>query len=218
MANFLDRDRLFSGLDQLNLKLTDDQIYKIDHYSALLFKWNKTFNLTAITDKNEVLTHHILDSLATIPVFEKYLNRGASLLDVGSGGGLPGIPLAIMFPECKINLVDTVGKKTAFLTQVALTLKLSNVNVIHNRVEKIKESQFDLISSRAFSSLRLFIDLTKDLLKSDGYWIALKGQYPHSELSELKNAFSYQVQTISVPFLSEDRNIVIISNNHHTAS
>ena len=111
-------------------------------------------------------------------------------------------------------MIDTVGKKTAFLTQVALTLKLSNVTVLHDRVENVHADNFDLISSRAFASLSLFIKLSKHLLKPDGFWLALKGQYPTDELQQIENNFKYSVLPIQVPFLEENRNIVIIPNDN----
>lgn len=209
---FLDQERLIRGVEELGLSLSADQLAKLDQYASILYKWNKTYNLTSIEDKESVLTLHILDSLASVPTFNKYLSSGSHLLDVGSGGGLPGIPLAIMFPHCNITLVDTVGKKTAFLTQVALNLKLNNVKVIHNRVEKLNGLKYDVISSRAFSSLDNFVFLTRNLINANGYWIALKGQYPEEELLNLASDIKYQVFDIKVPFLNQNRTIVILSN------
>lgn len=214
MAVFLDDKRFSEGLKRLSLNITDEQKEKLDLFASLLFKWNKTFNLTSLTNKDDILTHHILDSLAAVSVFQKYIKPGCRLLDVGSGGGLPAIPMAIIFPDCSFTLIDTVGKKTAFLTQVALTLKLSNVTVLHDRVENVHADNFDLISSRAFASLSLFIKLSKHLLKPDGFWLALKGQYPTDELQQIENNFKYSVLPIQVPFLEENRNIIIIPNDN----
>lgn len=210
MSNFLDLNRLIKGLGELNLSLTDNQIQQIDAYAEMLFKWNKTFNLTSITDKEEVLTHHILDSLATVSTFSHYLLPGRSLLDVGSGGGLPAIPLAIVFPDSFVSMIDPVGKKTAFLTQTGVYLKLKNIKVIHNRVENITAPLYDVISSRAFSSLSSFVSLSNHLLKDDGIWIALKGKNPSDELLELGENFTNKVISVSVPFLPEERNLVLI--------
>ena len=213
MANFfLDHERLIKGAEELGLSLSADQLAKLDQYASILYKWNKTYNLTSIEDKDSVLNLHILDSLASVPVFNEYLSCGSRLLDVGSGGGLPGVPLAIMFPNCNITLVDTVGKKTAFLTQVALNLKLNNVQVIHNRVEKLNRLKYDVITSRAFSSLDNFVFLTRHLISANGHWIALKGQYPEEELVNLASDIKYHIIDINVPFLNQNRTIAILSN------
>ena len=213
MSDFLDLKKIIQGAEDLHLFLSDDQIYQIDTYAQMLFKWNKTFNLTSITDKDELLTHHILDSLATVPIFSNYLLPGKCLLDVGSGGGLPAIPLAIMFPDSFVSMIDTVGKKTAFLTQVGVHLKLKNVEVIHNRVEKLNNRLFDVISSRAFSSLSDFVHLSEHLLTDDGVWIALKGKNPEKELSNLNHSSHGKILNFSVPFLNEERNLVIIEKD-----
>ena len=128
MMFFLDQKKLQEGIKELNLSVSEKQLQMLDKYSELLFKWNKTYNLTAITDKDDVLTHHILDSLSVVNVFKNYLAPNGSMLDVGSGGGLPAIPIAVMLPNCKVSMVETVGKKAAFLRQVTLNLKLTNLN------------------------------------------------------------------------------------------
>jgi len=196
----------------LDIVLSNEQIQMIDAYSALLYKWNKTYNLTSITNNDDVLTHHILDSLAAVPIFKRYVFEGAKVLDVGSGGGLPAIPLAIACPDVSVSLVETVGKKTAFLTQVALSLKLKNVKVFNSRVENLKNLSFDVISSRAFSSLENFINLSSHLIKPEGCWVALKGQVPVDEINSIRDSFRTEIVQISVPFLNEDRNIVVIFN------
>ena len=196
----------------MDIVLSNEQIQMIDAYSALLYKWNKTYNLTSITNNDDVLTHHILDSLAAVPIFKRYVFEGAKVLDVGSGGGLPAIPLAIACPDVSVSLVETVGKKTAFLTQVALSLKLKNVKVFNSRVENLKNLSFDVISSRAFSSLENFINLSSHLIKPEGCWVALKGQVPVDEINSIRDSFRTKIVQISVPFLNEDRNIVVIFN------
>ena len=212
MQGFLNKVRLLEGIKCLDIVLSNEQIQMIDAYSALLYKWNKTYNLTSITNNDDVLTHHILDSLAAVPIFKRYVFEGAKVLDVGSGGGLPAIPLAIACPDVSVSLVETVGKKTAFLTQVALSLKLKNVKVFNSRVENLKNSSFDVISSRAFSSLENFINLSSHLIKPEGCWVALKGQVPVDEINSIRDSFRTEIVQISVPFLNEDRNIVVIFN------
>lgn len=214
MPNFLNIDRLLSGLNQLNLDISDHQVAQLDAYASMLYKWNKTYNLTSITSVEDVLTHHILDSIATVPVFVDYLRDSSSLLDVGSGGGLPAIPLAIMFPHSFISMVDTVGKKAAFLTQVGVVLKLANIHVYHNRVEKLRGPIFDVISSRAFSSLSTFISLSDHLLKNNGTWIALKGQCPTNEIKNIETTFESKIVPLFVPYLNEERNIVVIKRKY----
>ena len=212
MQGFLNKVRLLEGIKCLDIVLSNEQIQMIDAYSALLYKWNKTYNLTSITNNDDVLTHHILDSLAAVPIFKRYVFEGAKVLDVGSGGGLPAIPLAIACPDVSVSLVETVGKKTAFLTQVALSLKLKNVKVFNSRVENLKNLSFDVISSRAFSSLENFINLSSHLIKTEGCWVALKGQVPVDEINSIRDSFRTEIVQISVPFLNEDRNIVVIFN------
>ena len=215
MQGFLNKVRLLEGIKCLDIVLSNEQIQMIDAYSALLYKWNKTYNLTSITNNDDVLTHHILDSLAAVPIFKRYVFEGAKVLDVGSGGGLPAIPLAIACPDVSVSLVETVGKKTAFLTQVALSLKLKNVKVFNSRVENLKNLSFDVISSRAFSSLENFINLSSHLIKPEGCWVALKGQVPVDEINSIRDSFRTEIVQISVPFLNEDRNIVVIFNQYN---
>lgn len=212
MQGFLNKVRLLEGIKCLDIVLSNEQIQMIDAYSALLYKWNKTYNLTSITNNDDVLTHHILDSLAAVPIFKRYVFEGAKVLDVGSGGGLPAIPLAIACPDVSVSLVETVGKKTAFLTQIALSLQLKNVKVFNSRVENLKNLSFDVISSRAFSSLENFINLSSHLIKPEGCWVALKGQVPVDEINSIRDSFRTEIVQISVPFLNEDRNIVVIFN------
>lgn len=207
--SFLDINRLQNGLAELGLCATDHQLEQLDLFAEMLFKWNKTYNLTAISSKEDVLTHHILDSLSVIPLFKSEAIDGAKILDVGSGGGLPAIPLAIMCPSFSISMVDTVGKKAAFLTQCCVSLRLLNAKAFHSRVENLNGDKYDVITSRAFASLKLFTDLTKHLLKDDGCWLALKGPGVLDEILELTNDISLEENfAIKVPFLDEKRCLV----------
>lgn len=206
---FLDRKLLEKGLEELGIPATEEQLSQLDRFSELLFKWNKTYNLTAIRSKEDLLTHHILDSLAVIPQLKTYLSRGGRILDVGSGGGLPAIPLAIMIPEVNVTMVDAVGKKVAFLTQCCLSLNLCNARAVHSRVEKMQDEPYDIITSRAFAALDLFTELTKSLLKTQGVWLALKGPGVGVEYPKLSSdVVVSKVFRIRVPFLEEERCLV----------
>jgi len=166
-----------SGIDLLS-----EQSERLLNYLSLLLKWNKAFNLTAITNPKEALDLHLLDSVVVSPAIKDY----SSLLDVGTGGGLPGIPLAILNPEKQFTLLDTNGKKTRFLKQVVYELGLDNVTVINQRVQDFKnQSGYACILSRAFASLSDMVVWTEHLLAEGGHWLAMKGQYPQQELDEL---------------------------------
>jgi 16S rRNA (guanine527-N7)-methyltransferase len=166
------------GLDGLEVSVSRETQEKLLAYLALLQKWNKVYNLTAVRDPLEMVTLHLLDSLSVLPHVQ-----AKSLLDVGSGGGLPGIVLAICLPNLQVTTIDTVQKKAIFMRQVKGELGLSNLQVIHARVESYQPSEkFDAIISRAFSELALFVNLTKHLLAQNGQWLAMKGQMPHGEL------------------------------------
>ncbi len=177
----------------------------LQKYLFLLAKWNQTYNLTAIQDLPTMITHHIIDSLTIAP----YLT-GKHILDVGSGAGLPGIPLAIVFPHLQIELLDSNGKKTRFLQEVQRQLNLSNITVTQARVETYApEYYFDTIMCRAFSHIKQFLSLTKHLLISKGRWLAMKGQYPGAELINI----SYPYTITSYQITNCDRCIVAIENN-----
>lgn len=209
--SFLNIDLLKNGVEAIGLNLTTAQFEQLDRFSALLFKWNKTYNLTSIRSKEDVLSHHILDSLAVVPYFDHYLKEGSRLLDVGSGGGLPAIPYAICRPDIYVELVETVGKKTAFLTQVCVELGLKNVQIHNSRVENLRVTPFNAISSRAFSSLALFTNLSNHLLNDNGVWLALKGRLPEDEISELdRSVIVTEMNEISVPLLNEKRHLIIL--------
>ncbi|HVL77369.1 MAG TPA: 16S rRNA (guanine(527)-N(7))-methyltransferase RsmG, partial [Noviherbaspirillum sp.] len=175
-------ERLRAGVDALQLQLDDGQIGKLIDYLGLLAKWNAVYNLTAVRDPAQMVVQHLLDSLAAVPAFAGAHN----VLDVGAGGGLPGIVLAIARPEMQLTLVDTVHKKTAFLTQVKAELGLANVSVHHARVEQMQVAQkFDVITSRAFAELNDFVTWSGHLLADGGCFIALKGVRPDDEVARL---------------------------------
>ena len=196
---------LAAGLAELGLDLPEAAQHKLLAFRDLLLKWNKTYNLTALRDPQQAIAHHLLDSLAILP----YLGDGA-LLDVGSGGGLPGIPLAIARPGLPVTLVDTVQKKASFLQQAAIELGLKNVTVHQARVEEM-HGQFAQISSRAFAELALFVDLTHHLLAPGGRWLAMKGLRPDAEIARLAAGIAVEaVVPLAVPGLDAERHLIIL--------
>lgn len=179
-------------------------------FGALLRRWNAVHNLTAIRRDEDLLTHHLFDSLSLVPQFER-ITRGGPVraLDVGSGGGLPGIVLAIAAPQAQVTLVDAVQKKCAFLTQARVELDLGNVEVVHARVEVLRDPGFDVIVSRALASLTQFTAWTRHLLKRDGVWLAMKGRLPEAELDELPDDVrAVAVIPLAVPGLGQQRHLV----------
>ena len=202
-------DELRLGALQLGLDLSSAQQQQLMAYLALLNKWNKAYNLTAVRDPAEMVSRHLLDSLSVVPHVEQ---GGARWLDVGSGGGMPGIPLAIMFPERNFTLLDSNGKKTRFLTQVKLELKLANVDVVHSRVEQFRPPQpFTDITSRAFSSLEDFANWTRHLGDKDSRWLAMKGVQPDDELQALPTDFQLQsCVVLKVPGCQGQRHLLIL--------
>ena len=176
------------------IKLSSGESEQLLQYLSALLKWNKAFNLTAITDPQQALDLHLLDSVAVSPQIKNY----ASLLDVGTGGGLPGIPLAILNPEKQFTLLDTNSKKTRFLKQVVYELSLNNVQVVNKRVQDFEsQSGYACILSRAFASLIDMVGWTEHLLAKDGHWLAMKGQYPQQELADLMQAFDNKVELLN---------------------
>ena len=206
---------LRQGVVDLALSLDDAQIAKLLDYLALIEKWTKVYNLTAVRDPAEMLTHHLLDSLAVIAPLQKQLAEGGAtvsvpvkLLDVGSGAGLPGIVIAICCPGMQVDCVDTVAKKIAFIRQVAATLRLPNLQGLHARVESLVQ-KYDVISSRAFASLLDFTQWSKAALGEQGVWLAMKGKDPAEELAALPPSVSvFHVEQLKVPGLDADRCIV----------
>ena len=197
--------RLAAGLAQLGIDLPEAAQQQLLAFRDLLLKWNKTYNLTALRDPEQAISHHLLDSLAILP----HVGPGP-LLDVGSGGGLPGIPLAIARPDLSVRLVDTVQKKTTFLQQAAIQLGLKNVAVDHARVETLAGG-YAQISSRAFAELRLFVNLTRHLLAPGGRWLAMKGVRPDDEIAVLPaGVMVEQIIPLHVPGLDAERHLIIL--------
>lgn len=201
----MSRAKLEDGLLTLGLPASDEVMGRLLAYRDLLLKWNKVYNLTALRDPAQVLSHHILDSLAIHPWVQ-----GKHLLDVGSGGGLPGIPLAIVLPAMQVHSVDAVQKKVSFQRQAAIELGLSNFASEHARVENLS-GQYDLIVSRAFSSLVDFTGLTRHLLAAHGTWLAMKGVVPDDEMQGLASGIQVTgVHRLSVPGLEAERHLITL--------
>ncbi len=210
----LDARALAAGAATLGLALTDIQIKALSSFGELLTRWNRVYNLTAIRVGERMLTHHLLDSLSLVPplvaVGARQSQAPLRVLDVGSGGGLPGIPLAIACPHVEVTMVDTVQKKTAFLTQAAVELHLTNVRVLHARVENLT-GQFDVITSRAFAALADFVGWTRHLLAPGGCWLAMKGRLDPAELAALPSSVSVSASLpLRVPGLAEERHLLEI--------
>jgi 16S rRNA (guanine527-N7)-methyltransferase len=209
----MSRAVLTDGLVRLGLTLTVSQVDQLMAYLALLQKWNRVYNLTAVRDPGEMLTHHLLDSLAAvIPLRRQAAGRALRLLDVGSGGGLPGVVIAITCPELDVSCVDTVGKKAAFIQQAAATLKLPHLHGVHARVETLRADEgagFDVIASRAFASLADFTAWSRAALNPGGVWMAMKGKDPVDEIAALPaDVAVFHVEPLSVPGLDAERCIV----------
>ena len=208
------RAPLEAGLQALGLDLTPAQIDTLMEFQALLGKWNKVYNLTAVRDPQEMLTHHLLDSLAAVPALQRHLAQmparegRTAMLDVGSGGGLPGVVFAICCPQIDVHCVDTVGKKAAFIQQAAATLRLPNLRGIHSRVEQLT-TRYPLISCRAFASLVDFTSWSRQALEEGGTWLAMKGKHPDDEISALPaDVQVFHVEPLKVPGLDAERCIL----------
>ena len=194
--------------DALGLAPSARQLQALADYLALLQRWNQTYNLTAVRDPAAMLSHHLADCLAVLAPLDAQLKQGR-VLDVGSGGGLPGAVLAIMRPDLDITCVDTVGKKAAFIRQAAGQLALPNLHAAHARVEQLRLAPFDLITSRAFASLADFVALSRPLLAPQGVWMAMKGKRPSDELAALLSDVAvFHVEPLIVPGLDAERCLV----------
>lgn len=207
MSNAL-LQQIARGAEKLGISLTDLQLQQLDAYLQLMIKWNKAYNLTAIREPERMVSLHLLDSLAVYP----YLKDASSIIDVGTGGGLPGVVLAIMNPQQSITLLDSNGKKTRFLVQVKAALNLENLTVINSRVEEYQpEEPFAMIVSRAFASLADMVHWCRHLLAEKGCFMAMKGQYPEEEIEAI--AQHYQVThcyPLQVPGVEGERHLLAI--------
>jgi 16S rRNA (guanine527-N7)-methyltransferase len=203
------RSSLEEGIRRLSLTLSDHQTGLLLDYLALIRKWTRVYNLTAVRDPAEMLTHHLLDSLAVIlPLRRQTGGQAVKLLDVGAGAGLPGVVIAICCPEISVTCVDTVAKKAAFIQQVAVTLKLPNLRALHARVETLTDG-YDVVASRAFASLADFVTWSRAALREGGGWMAMKGRAPDAEVEVLPAwATVASVEALSVPGLNEERCLV----------
>jgi 16S rRNA (guanine527-N7)-methyltransferase len=200
---------LSAGIQALGLNLSDDRQKLLLDYVALIQKWNKVYNLTALRDPADMLSHHLLDSLTAVaPLARHAQGQAIRVLDVGSGGGLPGVVLAICMPELNVTCVDTVAKKAAFVQQVAVSLKLPNLRGIHARVESLTDP-YQVICSRAFASLPDFVSWSRSALAEGGVWMAMKGKHPQDEIKALPSDVKvFHVEPLAVPGLDVERCMV----------
>lgn len=210
--------KLSALLQTLALSVSDEQVRQLAAYMALLKKWNQVYNLTALREEAQMFTLHLADCLAAVPLMQRFLppvaGGGVQVLDVGSGGGLPGVVLAILWPQVTVHCVDTVGKKAAFIAQVAAQLGLKNLKAHHARVENLKAQdlgEMQIITCRAFAALPDFVKWTAHLLAPNGVWLGMKGQDPEQEIQSLPSGVVWQ-QTLAlqVPDLEAQRCLVVM--------
>lgn len=203
------RQTLCQGLEALQLALNELQVEQLLKFIKLIEKWNKAYNLTAVRDLREMVSLHLLDSLAILPHIKL-----ATIADIGTGAGLPGIPLAIALPDCQFTLVDSNSKKTRFVQQAVLELQLNNVEVVHSRVELLQPKHlFSTVISRAFASMPDILALTQHLQADNGVLLAMKGQVPAQELAVLSE--TYRVIPISVPGIDAERCLIELERSLH---
>ncbi len=202
---------LREGLREIGQPFTEEAVETLYRYVELLAKWNRVYNLTAVRDTAQMVHMHILDSASVIGLF----NSARSVLDVGTGAGLPGIPLAVLRPEIRVTMLDTIAKKTTFVRQVINELCIRNASVVTERVEKYRpEALFDVVISRAFSDLKDFVENAGHLLAAGGQMLAMKGQYPHDEIARVPAPFRVMdVHMLSVPGLDAQRHLVVIEKS-----
>jgi 16S rRNA (guanine527-N7)-methyltransferase len=203
---------LRQGVAQLGMELTHAQIEALLQYLALVAKWNRVYNLTAVRDPQEMLSHHVLDCLAMIAPLQRHLSQqglaSVELLDVGAGAGLPGVVIAVCCPMIRVSCVDTVAKKAAFVQQVAATLGLTNLQGLHARVERLQQ-RYDVVTARAFASLVDFTAWSVSSLNEQGVWLAMKGRHPQQELEQLPASVEvFHVEQLQVPQLDAERCVV----------
>lgn len=210
------RPALQDVIAQLALDVSQAQVDALLGYLALLQRWNATYNLTAVREPAQMLTQHLADCLAVVGPLRRELGaRPGRLLDVGSGGGLPGVVIAILNPAIAVTCVDTVGKKAAFVQQVAGELRLGNLRAEHSRVERMRSGTFDVVTSRAFASLRDFVRMTRGQLTPGGFWMAMKGKPPADELAQLPDDIEvFHVEQIAVPGMDAERCVVWMRSKH----
>jgi 16S rRNA (guanine527-N7)-methyltransferase len=206
---------IVDGAHELGVDLTARQGEQLARFAALLVRWNAVHNLTAIDAPETVLSHHLLDSLSLLPAISHIVGQKAiRVLDVGAGGGLPGIPLAIAKPDWHVTLVDKVQKKVAFLTQARVELGLVNLECVHARAEALTTGPFDLIVSRAFASLEEFVRVSARLIAPGGWWAAMKGALPRAEIAQLASAFPEvrvaDIVKLDVPRLGAERHLILL--------
>lgn len=200
-------DQLQDGMKNLGLSPHPNGIAKLLDYLSLMVKWNKTYNLTAIREPEKMLTHHLLDSLSVVPHLQ-----GEAIIDIGSGAGLPGIPIALSKPETHVTMLDSNQKKTTFIRQACIQLTLNNASVTSERAENWKpEKNYDVVISRAFSDLATFIQVAGHLCLSGGRMYAMKGTYPHDEISQIPASVNVeQIIPLAVPGLEAERHLVVM--------
>jgi len=211
-AGALDPDAIRDASADLGVLLSDGQAALLTAFAALLMKWNRVHNLTALESPADILSHHVLDSLSVVPELVRIgAGREQRILDVGAGGGLPGVPVAVALPESQVTMLDRVQKKTAFLQQVCLELMLSNTAVVHSRVEEFRTPPFDVIVSRAFGALAAMVRMTSHLIAPTGSWVAMKGVYPAEEISALPSTVELaHAVKLRVPLLDAERHLVVL--------
>ncbi len=207
--------QLAAAASTMGLTLSGATLQRLMEYLGLLQRWNKVYNLTALRDPDEMLSHHLIDCLAALPALRRQVatltDGPMRILDVGSGGGLPGVVLAVAQPDWQVSCVDTVAKKSSFIRQVAAELRLGNLRGLHDRVENLDpvDSRFEVITSRAFASLADFTALSQHVLADQGMWMAMKGRDPHDERAQLAPGVQvFHVEQLRVPGLDAQRCLV----------
>lgn len=207
----IDSTELRTKIEALGLEVSDHQLDQLIRYATLLLKWNKVYNLTSITKEEDVVDLHLIDSLTLVKAVRELRLPLRRVLDVGSGGGLPAIPFAVMEPGTDITMVDAVKKKAMFLTQVCVELGLKNARALHARVEQVREEPFDAVTSRAFASLGDMCALTDHLLAPGGVWLAMKGKEPREEMMALDPGIAIDsILGLKVPGVSVERNLIVL--------
>ena len=201
------KDKIKNQLDKINISIDDEKLDKLEAYLYLLQKWNKIYNLTSIKETDLIIKKHLIDSLSVLP----WIQEQGNLLDVGTGAGLPGIPLAICYPEKNIMLLDSNNKKTRFLLQCKTELKIKSIDISNQRIENLNGVSFNQIISRAFSSINKFLLLTENVIDKDGEWLAMKGVFPEEEISLIKKPFYIkESHKLVFPKTDEQRHLVIL--------